>query len=184
MPQNYTSVEVRLSNLYTHGQIRYSVDGGEWTTAPGLPALWINGLQSGRHTVLIRNLDPVNPPQEPLELLFDVAYPWYLQGRFIACLLLAAVLLGLAVRFLFKRVVERQRRALLREQERLLEREKKEHDIELLRVELRERERKLIILRYYHDKTQSEIARELCVSQVQVSRLETKIIDKMRSKFN
>ena len=49
---------------------------------------------------------------------------------------------------------------------------------------LSERERKLIILRYYHDKTQSEIARELCVSQVQVSRLETKIIDKMRSKFN
>lgn len=146
VPQNYTSVEVRLSNLYTHGQIRYSVDGGEWTTAPGVPALWINGLQSGRHTVLIRNLDPVNPPQEPLELLFDVAYPWYLQGRFIACMLLVAVLLGLAVRFLFKRVVERQRRALLREQERLLEREKKEHDIELLRVELRERERKLINL--------------------------------------
>ena len=146
VPQNYTSVEVRLSNLYTHGQIRYAVDGGEWTTASGVPALRINGLQSGRHTVLIRNLDPVNPPQEPLELIFDVAYPWYLQGRFIACMLLAALLLGLAVQFLFKRGVERQRRALLREQERLLEREKKEHDIELLRVELRERERKLINL--------------------------------------
>ena len=88
----------------------------------------------------------MNPPQEPLELVFDVAYPWYLQGRFIAGMLLAALLLGLAVRFLFKRGVERQRRALLREQERLLEREKKEHDIELLRVELRERERKLINL--------------------------------------
>lgn len=146
VPQNYTSVEIRLSNLYTHGQVRYAVDGGEWTTASGVPALRINGLQSGRHTLLVRNLDPVNPPQEPLELVFDVAYPWYLQGRFIAGMLLAALLLGLAVRFLFKRGVERQRRALLREQERLLEREKKEHDIELLRVELRERERKLINL--------------------------------------
>lgn len=146
VPQNYTSVEIRLSNLYTHGQVRYAIDGGEWTTASGAPALRINELQSGRHTLLIRNLDPVNPPQKPLELVFDVAYPWYLQGRFIAGMLLAALLLGLAVRFLFKRGVERQRRALLREQERLLEREKKEHDIELLRVELRERERKLINL--------------------------------------
>ena len=146
VPQNYTSVEIRLSNLYTHGQVRYAIDGGEWTTASGVPALRINELQSGRHTLLVRNLDPVNPPQEPLELVFDVAYPWYLQGRFIAGMLLTALLLGLAVRFLFKRGVERQRRALLREQERLLEREKKEHDIELLRVELRERERKLINL--------------------------------------
>ena len=146
VPQNYTSVEIRLSNLYTHGQVRYAIDGGEWTTASGVPALRINELQSGRHTLLIRNLDPVNPPQEPLELVFDVAYPWYLQGRFIAGMLLTALLLGLAVRFLFKRGVERQRRALLREQERLLEREKKEHDIQLLRVELRERERKLINL--------------------------------------
>lgn len=49
---------------------------------------------------------------------------------------------------------------------------------------LGERERKLIILRYYRDRTQSEIARELCVSQVQVSRLENKIIDKIRQKLD
>lgn len=94
VPQNYTSVEIRLSNLYTHGQVRYAIDGGEWTTASGVPALRINELQSGRHTLLIRNLDPVNPPQEPLELVFDVAYPWYLQGRFIAGMLLAAPAAG------------------------------------------------------------------------------------------
>ena len=49
--------------------------------------------------------------------------------------------------------------------------------------DLDERERKLIILRYFRDKTQSEIAQSLGVSQVQVSRLENKIIDKMRLKF-
>lgn len=49
---------------------------------------------------------------------------------------------------------------------------------------LSERERRIIIMRYYHDKTQSEIAKELNVSQVQVSRLETKIIDKMRRGFD
>ncbi len=46
---------------------------------------------------------------------------------------------------------------------------------------LPERERKIIILRYFRDKTQSEIACELGVSQVQVSRLENKIIEKLKS---
>ena len=45
------------------------------------------------------------------------------------------------------------------------------------------RERKIIIMRYYRDKTQSEIAAELGVSQVQVSRLENKILEKMKEKF-
>ena len=41
---------------------------------------------------------------------------------------------------------------------------------------LDEREKKIVLLRYYKDKTQSEVAKVLNVSQVQVSRLETKII--------
>ena len=45
---------------------------------------------------------------------------------------------------------------------------------------LTEREKKIVILRYFRDKTQSEIAESLGVSQVQVSRIENKIIDKMR----
>ena len=48
---------------------------------------------------------------------------------------------------------------------------------------LNEREQKIIILRYFRDRTQSEIAENLGVSQVQVSRLENKIIDKIRLKF-
>ena len=48
---------------------------------------------------------------------------------------------------------------------------------------LNERERKIIILRYFRDQTQSEIAENLGVSQVQVSRLENKIIEKIRLKF-
>ena len=43
--------------------------------------------------------------------------------------------------------------------------------------------KKIIILRYFRDRTQSEIAEMLGVSQVQVSRLENKIIEKIRLKF-
>lgn len=45
------------------------------------------------------------------------------------------------------------------------------------------RERKIIALRYFEDKTQSEIAQKLGVSQVQVSRLECKILEKLKAKF-
>ncbi len=45
---------------------------------------------------------------------------------------------------------------------------------------LEEREKKIIVLRYYRGKTQSEIAKMIGISQVQVSRLEKKILCKMR----
>lgn len=47
---------------------------------------------------------------------------------------------------------------------------------------LKEEERELIRLRYFKDKTQVEVANELGISQVQVSRLEKKILLSMRSK--
>jgi RNA polymerase sporulation-specific sigma factor len=47
-------------------------------------------------------------------------------------------------------------------------------------TELNEREKKIIILRYFRDKTQSEIAKQFGVSQVQISRIESKIIKKLR----
>jgi RNA polymerase sporulation-specific sigma factor len=45
---------------------------------------------------------------------------------------------------------------------------------------LNKRERAIIIMRYFRDKTQSEIAEMLNISQVQVSRIEKKILAKMR----
>lgn len=46
------------------------------------------------------------------------------------------------------------------------------------------RDRKIILLRYYFDKTQSEIAKELNISQVQVSRLENKILDNLKNRLS
>ncbi len=45
------------------------------------------------------------------------------------------------------------------------------------------RDKKIILLRYFADKTQSEVARALNVSQVQVSRLENKILSKIREEY-
>ncbi len=49
---------------------------------------------------------------------------------------------------------------------------------------LPERERKIIILRYFKDKTQTQIAKQLGISQVQVSRLEKKILTIMRNSLS
>ena len=49
--------------------------------------------------------------------------------------------------------------------------------------QLCERDKKIVLLRFFRDKTQSEIAKELNISQVQVSRLENKILSYMREKL-
>ena len=49
--------------------------------------------------------------------------------------------------------------------------------------ELPPRDKKIIILRYFRDKTQKDIALELGVSQVQISRLENKILQKLKTQF-
>ncbi len=49
---------------------------------------------------------------------------------------------------------------------------------------LPERERKIIVLRYFRDMTQSEVAEKIGVSQVQVSRIESKIIKEFREKLS
>ena len=53
--------------------------------------------------------------------------------------------------------------------------------IENAMEQLGELERKLITMRYFQDKTQTQIAEILGISQVQVSRLEKKILRNMRN---
>lgn len=47
--------------------------------------------------------------------------------------------------------------------------------------DLDKREQQIILLRYYKDKTQSQVGKILGISQVQVSRLEKSILSKMRN---
>jgi len=49
---------------------------------------------------------------------------------------------------------------------------------------LEPREQKIMILRFYRDMTQGEIAKQMGVSQVQISRLENKILEKLKSLYN
>lgn len=66
------------------------------------------------------------------------------------------------------------------------EEEERRMDLLLLKkeiLELEERERQVIILRYFRDMTQSQIAGRLGISQVQVSRIEKKVISRLREKI-
>ena len=49
---------------------------------------------------------------------------------------------------------------------------------------LGEREKKIIYLRYFRAETQSEVAEGLGISQVQVSRIENKVLEKLKEKFD
>ena len=62
-----------------------------------------------------------------------------------------------------------------------------ENDILIENIALKEalkylnrKERQIIIMRYYQDKTQTDIAKQLGISQVQVSRIEKKVLQSMK----
>lgn len=48
---------------------------------------------------------------------------------------------------------------------------------------LEAREKQIILLRFYKDKTQAEVAKVLGITQVQVSRIEKKILNSMKLKL-
>ena len=48
---------------------------------------------------------------------------------------------------------------------------------------LEEKEKKVVILRFYKEKTQSQVGKILGITQVQVSRIEKKVLEKMRLKL-
>lgn len=45
------------------------------------------------------------------------------------------------------------------------------------------RDKEVILLRYYKDKTQTDVAKILGISQVQVSRIEKKILNQMKKEL-
>lgn len=55
--------------------------------------------------------------------------------------------------------------------------------LEKLIGQLGEKEKEIIVRRYYQNQTQTQVAQALNISQVQVSRLEKKILKQMREKF-
>lgn len=55
--------------------------------------------------------------------------------------------------------------------------------LEQLVKDLEKRDKEIIIRRYFYNQTQSQVAKELKISQVQVSRLEKKILKSMREKI-
>ena len=50
--------------------------------------------------------------------------------------------------------------------------------------ELKDRDKEIILLRFFKEKTQTEVANILGISQVQVSRIERKILNEMKAKLN
>ncbi len=72
--------------------------------------------------------------------------------------------------------------------DRLPQEDKQEDMLDILELRsaistLPERDRKIIMLRYFRDMTQAEVASMLGVSQVQVSRIENKIMQNFRNKL-
>ena len=87
------------------------------------------------------------------------------------------------VESLFKTTGERENKTFLIDQLKT----SFENDISLEKISLKEalnylngEERQVIIMRYYQDRTQTDIAKQLGISQVQVSRIEKRVLQSMK----
>ena len=87
------------------------------------------------------------------------------------------------VESLFKKTGEQDSQTFLIDQLKV----SSENDILLENIALKEalnylngKERQIIIMRYYQDRTQSDIEKQLGISQVQVSRIEKKVLQSMK----
>ena len=56
-------------------------------------------------------------------------------------------------------------------------------DLKKVIKELNDRERQIILLRYYKEQTQTQVGKVLGITQVQVSRIEKKVLEKMKVKL-
>ena len=56
--------------------------------------------------------------------------------------------------------------------------------IKKLISELKDKEKEVILLRYYKGKTQMQVSKILGITQVQVSRIERKVLDNMKRKLS
>ena len=102
--------------------------------------------------------------------------------------LVLAMEAGAEVESLHKTIYQKDGREiqLLDKLEEREEREEKLLDHMLLSQlleQLEPQERRLIYLRYFADKTQTEVGKLMGISQVQVSRMEKKILERMREKI-
>ncbi len=70
------------------------------------------------------------------------------------------------------------------QKERMEDKILNEYALEQVLDTLPVREREIIRMRYFQNRTQAETAKEFAVSQVQVSRLEKRILEKLRAELN
>lgn len=143
-----SNLHIYFKNLYPNNFIEYKIGkDGEWIGAKAFPYFEIPKLSSGKHTVYFRNVDIYNPLANfQCCIHLDVAYPWYINPIFIIALLLLIIFIGLLIRYIFKKRLQQQRKKIVEEQISLLEKEKKEFDLEILQMKLEEEERKMISL--------------------------------------
>ncbi len=147
LESDYSSLYLHFQNMYAHHQIEYSIDNGEWILSKGVPYLELEHLGYGAHTIRVRNVNFADSTEASFVLLkLHVNYPWFLSPYFLIVALLIIVSLGYFVRSLFKRRLAQQYEKVVKKQIDILQKEKSEHDLKMLKVRLKDEEKNLVNL--------------------------------------
>lgn len=147
LPNNYTSLRIYFENMYAHHQIEYSIDDKGWLLSQGTPYLEFTHIAYGDHVIKVKNLSFIDPQDATItSIKIHVPYPWYMTPYFVVILIIIIGILIFLTRFLFKKRVKQQYEKIVQEQINILQKEKREYDMKILRIRLKEEEKSLVNL--------------------------------------
>lgn len=147
VPSDYTNLRIYFRNMYQHGQIQYSIDNEDWILSNGIPYFKLKELAYGKHTIKFKNLNLNNEEGVSAAIIkIKIAHPWYRTPYFIITLTIAIILLCYLIQHIIKKRVQNQYEKIIEEQIRILKKEKNEHDLQILKIRLKEDEKNLVNL--------------------------------------
>lgn len=143
IPAGTTEIDLYFTGLSPFNTLDYRIDDGEWKTALTEDAFVLPYLESGKHTLQVRDVGyGETAPVFSRSLL--VEQPWFFSERVI--LTLFAVLIGLillANQYYIKRL-ERRHKRLEVAQEEEMHKQQAAYEVEMMKRELKEKDKKLI----------------------------------------
>jgi len=146
VPYKYSDIQIYFKGLYEHRQILYSIDNGEWKLVKGAPYFRLPHLDSGHYSIRFRNMEPDFSELNVINIQINIDKPWYQSTCFYIALLIFFIACILLIRKLFKYRMQVQQEIIIKKQKKILENEKKEYELRLLKLQLKKEEKQLVNL--------------------------------------
>lgn len=143
-PAKAANVNLYFTGLTSSHMVEYRWDGGDWNPLVVEDAFSLPYLDPGTHVLEVRNMGVDKGTDKLFRQEIKMEKPWFLNEKSILMLFLAVIgLLLLGYQFYIRHLEKNHERLSVRQEEEL-RKQKAEHEFEMLRLEVKEKDKKLM----------------------------------------